>query len=135
MQSVAARNRQARISEAQARIDSVSERFPEKQQGDTWASRGAAGQWTRVHATPRRALFTPCRVARGPSRTDALANYRRTRGVDEDGVQFEIVDNWRHIASAHRLLMKPWTGTTDFVARVIADAKSLGELRQTELGA
>ena len=106
-----------RAERAEERMLAACERYSQGNRSDQWRSRGADGMWVRVHSTPRRSLFTPCRVPRGPARPDLLANIRRTEGVDAEGSKFIIEDDWRHGGNAHRVLNKPWTGTTVFTHR------------------
>ena len=104
----------ARVARAGERTVATCEHYRDGNKEDHWNSRGAEGQWVRVHATPRRSLFTPCRVLRGPARPDLLGEHRTTVGVYEDGSKFRVVDEWRQAGRAHRLLEQPWTGMTTF---------------------
>ena len=93
--------------------------------GDRWESRGANGVWVREHRTPREALFTPCKVARGPAHPDRFAQVRVTRGCFVNGGIFTIEDSWRS-GSAHALLSGPWTGTTTFTSTAVDPHRSNG---------
>ena len=62
-------------------------------------------------------MFTPCRVARGPAHPDLLQSLRRTVGIDINGDQFVVVDDWRSPECAHRVRELPWTGVTTFIAK------------------
>jgi len=46
----------------------------------SWAKEGQDGRWTRIHRSGRRALFTPFKVAGGPSAKTPLKRIRITRG-------------------------------------------------------
>ena len=82
---------------------------------DSWCSKGEAGDWSRRHRTPRRALFTPYKVAGGPDREIRMKRYRVTTGTYvENGQNFKITDDWLKPGNAHRLLKLSWTGTTKF---------------------
>ena len=109
--------RDQRQREARDRMIAVCDRFSERHGGDAWKSRGANGEWARLHATPRRSLFTPCRVARGPAHPDCLRTRRVTEGVDIEGNKFRIDDHWRKPGRAHKVLDLPWTGVTTCPSR------------------
>ena len=82
---------------------------------DSWESSGIGGVWKRCHRTPRRAMFTPHRVAGGPGHDTKLRKERTTRGTYlGTGKTFVIVDSYDDIASEHRLLSHGWIGTTEF---------------------
>ena len=56
---------------------------------------GSSGAWKRAHRTPRRALFTPHRVAGGPGREVALSTRRTTSGAFVGtGEKFVIIDDY-----------------------------------------
>ena len=124
LQSISRLNKRSRHSEAQERLISACSIFDERRGGDDWHSRGEDGQWIRLHATPRRALFTPCRVARGPTHPDNLMCTRITQGVDSQGRPFVIEDDWRESEQAHRVLELPWTGCTTFRTRKLVWAEA-----------
>ena len=46
---------------------------------DVWISSGLSGVWTREHRKPRRSLFTPMRVARGPAANTHFLKIRETQ--------------------------------------------------------
>ena len=107
----------------------MRDRYTERQGSDSWLSRGANNRWVRLHGAPRRSLFTPCRVARGPSHPDELKTVRVTEGVDINGLHFKETDDWRAPGRAHLVREQPWTGTTTFTARTAVWAdESLGEI-------
>ena len=85
----------------------------------------------RLHATPRRSLFTPCSVARGPAHPDCLRTRRVTEGVDIEGNRFRIDDNWREPGRAHIVLDLPWTGVTTFRSRDVIWAEEEPEGRES----
>ena len=101
-----------RAERAHDKMVAACERYSDGNRNDHWNSRGAEGKWTRVHSTPRRSLFTPCRVPRGPARPDLLDEHRTTEGTYADGSKFRIIDSWRQGGRAHRVLEQPWTGVT-----------------------
>ena len=103
-----------RQREAEDRMIAACEKYDPTMKKDQWQTRGAGGEWIRLHATPRKSMFTPCRVARGPSDTDRLSAERVTLGVDARGNKFKIVDDWRCSTLAHKVLEEPWTGCTTF---------------------
>ena len=108
-----------RQKEASDRMLSACERYDSEKRQDKWSSRGAEGEWIRVHCTPRRSMFTPCRVARGPAHPDKLESIRVTVGINSEGEKFEVQDNWREPGKAHRVLSHPWTGVTKFKIRQV----------------
>ena len=108
-------SRDDRLSRADEKMIAACEKYSIGNGQDYWRSRGAGGNWIRVHSTPRRSLFTPCRVPRGPSRPDILHAKRVTEGINTMGEKFRIEDGWREDGSAHRVLAQPWTGITIFV--------------------
>ena len=82
---------------------------------DSWSSTGKGGAWIRAHRTPRRALFTPFKVAGGPDRDIRMKRYRITTGTYiNGGEKFKITDDWLKPNNSHRLLKASWTGITDF---------------------
>ena len=85
--------RSDRTERAHERMVAACERYSDGNRHDHWHARGADGKWTRMHTTPRKSLFTPCRVPRGPARPDLLAGRRVTEGVFSDGNRFKIEDD------------------------------------------
>jgi hypothetical protein len=71
--------------------------------------------WTRRHAKPRVALFTPMKVAGGPQNGLAVGEIRVTLGHYADGQTFSRADLWKELKDAHSLRAKPWTGCTTFI--------------------
>ena len=99
------------------RLDLVQESQPSaaERHVDSWGREGKDGRWTRIHRSARRALFTPFKVAGGPSTKTPLKKIRITRGKYlNSGKTFKIIDDWTVRANAHRLLESAWLGTTDF---------------------
>lgn len=92
----------------------MEDRFTDQKGGDHWTSRGVDGIWSRLHLKPRRSLFTPFKVAKGPKSNDQLGVVRFTRGVTKSGQIFEFHDKWNIEKNAHRLLDEPWVGITKF---------------------
>ena len=93
----------------------TKKRSPEERCVDSWEGGVEGGRWVREHRTPRRALFTPHRVAGGPSVEDCSNTRRITRGVYiRDGTKFEIIDDYSVEDAAHKVLEGAWTGVTEF---------------------
>ena len=82
---------------------------------DGWEVRGLGGTWIRKHNTLRSSLFTPMKVAKGPTHGTHLAKLRRTEGTFVTGEKFTIYDDWTDADRAHRVLKDKWTGTTTFI--------------------
>ena len=95
--------------------EAMGDRLIDRRGGDFWKSRGEGGVWHRVHAKPRKALFTPFKVAKGPGSCEKLNVIRFTKGVTQSGHMFEFHDNWQKTQNAHRLLDEHWIGYTSFV--------------------
>ena len=110
-------NKSLRKKEAQDRLIAAFEKYDLSSRKDAWSSRGDGGEWVRIHATPRRSLFTPGRVPRGPSDIDRLNTERVTKGINASGKMFKIIDDWRCPQAAHKVLDEPWTGCTIFRLR------------------
>ena len=70
--------------------------------------------WIRYHTTPRRALFTPYKVAKGPKRDEMVGAIRVTVGNYADGEEFVRVEGWNELREPHQLLEKMWIGVTMF---------------------
>ena len=100
--------------------DSMGDRLVDKRGGDFWKSRGEGGMWHRIHAKPRRSLFTPLKVAKGPNSSEKLNGTRFTKGVSQSGQKFEFHDCWTKPENAHRILDEPWIGCTTFIAEDVA---------------
>ena len=84
-------------------------------EGDKWIERGEAGRWTRQHKSWRSSLFTPYKVAHGPSTSNkSMGVIRRTIGTYKDGSKLDVTDNWTSPNHAHRTLRMPWQGITVF---------------------
>ena len=94
----------------------MGDRFVDRRGGDFWKSRGEGGVWHRIHAKPRRSLFTPFKVAKGPSSHEKLSGTRFTKGVAQSGQKFEFHDRWTKRENSHRILDEPWIGCTTFIA-------------------
>ena len=94
---------------------------------DSWIESGCSGRWRRIHRTPRRALFTPFRVAGGPAPETEMNKRRVTKGrFIGSKEEFEITDDFTKQSSAHRLLRASWIGETTFceVKVLAAEAES-----------
>ena len=82
---------------------------------DSWILAGDDGVWRRAHRTPRRALFTPFKVAAGPDKSTILKKIRVTRGKYLDTNEaFEVIDDFTNGANSHRVLRAGWLGETEF---------------------
>lgn len=93
----------------------VKTRSAEERCVDTWLSSGTSGEWTRAHRTPRRAMFTPHRVAGGHGSEVMLNRMRITNGTYVGtGEKFQVIDDYHVASSAHRSLGHGWVGTTHF---------------------
>ena len=110
-------DKRARCKSAEHKIIATCDKYAERRGGDSWFSRGSEGTWVRMHSTPRRSLFTPCRVPRGPAHPDELSTHRCTVGVDVNGQSFRIQDDWSNAGASHRVFKLPWTGTTTFMSK------------------
>ena len=102
----------------------------DKCKNDDWIERAENEKWCRWHRNPRRALFTPFKVARGPGRRTKLEPTRITEGVDELGQRFRIEDDWRDPAQSHRVLDLQWVGKTYFKVDPIEDIDLGGDYRR-----
>ena len=105
--------------------DAMDDRYSDKQGGDFWKSRGEGGVWHRIHAKPRRSLFTPFKVAKGPESSERLRGTRFTKGVTRSGQTFEFHDSWQTPNDGHRLLDEHWIGCTTFVVEGKANLSDL----------
>ena len=77
----------------------------------------ATTEVVRIHARPRRALFTPLRVKEAPPGR-CLTPARVTRGTFLDtNESFTWTDTWTARSTAHQWLERPWTGSTTFLRR------------------
>ena len=79
-------------------------------------SYGEEGIWKRAHRTPRRALFTPHRVAGGPGWQTLIGRRRTTIGkYVGSGKKFEIVNDYHDPNhNAHRIIANAWIVTLEF---------------------
>ena len=78
---------------------------------DSW--RNETSCWIRECRRNRRALFTPIGTKDGPN-IYILTGERITRVFYCDGTKDIIRDSWLDDGSTHRILKKPWTGSTYF---------------------
>ena len=69
----------------------------------------------RVHRKPRSCLFTPMKVAGGPSNAASVGACRVTVGRYGDGTSFRRVDDWKVASIPHQPMRREWTGTTTFM--------------------
>ena len=53
--------------------------------GDRWLNKGLNRVWQRVHSSSRFSLFTPFKVANGPSSGHELSPTRFTQGITKSG--------------------------------------------------
>ena len=82
--------------------ETMADRFTDRRGGDHWKTRGEGGVWHRVHTKPRKSLFTPFKVAKGPTSSETLNVVRFTKGVTQSGHKFEFHDNWQKSQNSHR---------------------------------
>ena len=81
---------------------------------DYWGIKDAE-LFVRVHRKPRSCLFTPMRVAGGPSNAASVGACRVTVGRYGDGTSFRRVDDWKVASIPHQPMRREWTGTTTFM--------------------
>ena len=81
---------------------------------DAWMIKKGTKELIREHVNPRRAMFTPYKVAHGPKKHEKVGNIRITIGRFGDGEEFIKVEDWKSLAEAHERTDKPWTGATIF---------------------
>ena len=105
--------------------EAMGDRFVDKKGGDSWKCRGENGIWHRIHSKPRKSLFAPLKVAKGPASSEQLSVTRFTKGVTQSGYTFEFHDNWRDSKNEHRLLDEQWIGCTTFVVEGSANLLGL----------
>ena len=85
-------------------------------EGQRISSPEAVG-WTRRHAKPRAALFTPMKVAGGPRNGLSVGEVRMTMGQYVGGGTFKRADLWKDLEDAHSLRPESWTGYTRFMTK------------------
>ena len=61
-----------------------------------------------------RSLFTLMGTKGVPKSGKDLSWLRITQGTQKDGSTFEIEDDWKNLAMAHRMLPESWVGATTF---------------------
>ena len=64
----------------------------EERHVDSWGKEGQGGRWTRIHRSVRRALFTPFKVAGGPSSKTSLKSIRITKTQLASCIAFFCLD-------------------------------------------
>ena len=111
--------------------DATSDKFMDRKGGDKWKTAGEGGVWRRLHLKPRRSLFTPYKVSKGPSSSDRLGRIRFTKGVTRSGQEFEFHDNWQDPLTAHRLLDEHWVGCTTFIDEAKVDLLAIQMTRSS----
>ena len=89
---------------------------------DYWAERGEHGRWVRVHVEPRRVGFSPNDAPRGPGRKTRLKEERCTKGIDLEGRNFSLNDDWTNNVG-NPIGMSDWTGRTVFLVDKKHDGK------------
>jgi len=80
----------------------------------------------RVHCRERRELFTRLRVSGSPPARELFSCRVTTRMRTNNKEQFRIIDAWTNRECAHRVLARPWTGSTSFVLKQPAKHESEG---------
>ena len=111
--------------------DVTSDKFMDRKGGDKWKTAGEGGVWRRLHLKPRKSLFTPYKVSKGPSSSDRLGRIRFTKGVTRSGREFEFHDNWQDPLAAHRLLDEHWVGCTTFIDEAKVDLLAIQMTRSS----
>ena len=106
--------KKARQREAVEKLSALSSERWDHGGGDAWRSRGTGGVWCRIHREPRKELFTPFRIPRGPSSSTLPAKTRTTTGTTRSGQRFSISDDFRDQRVSHLALHEEWTGVTTF---------------------
>ena len=105
--------------------DLIGDHFADSPGGDYWRWTGDQGIWQRIHMKPRRSLFTPYKVKKGPGKDANMSSVRFTRGVTASGRMFEFHDDWQAPNNSHRLLEEPWVGYTINIVEGMSDNLSL----------
>ena len=113
--------------------DAASDMYMDRKGGDKWKSKGEDGIWHRLHLKPRKSLFIPFKVTKGPSSSDRLGRIRFTKGVTRSGQEFEFHDNWQDPMTAHRILDEHWVGCTTFIDEDKVDLLAI-QLTRDSLG-
>ena len=104
-------------SEKKETFDDIRRAASQVRGGDRWKTRGHEGSWHRWRVTPRKTLFTPYRVAKGPGKDIELNPSRLTVGITKSGRHFETVDNWQSDENSHRDIGESWVGYTVFTQK------------------
>ena len=86
-----------------------------EREADGWLKPSESTRWARAHRKSRTTLFTPMKVANGPSNAGQIGDIRATNGEYLDGEKFVITDRWRTCNDPHAMMARAWTGTTTFV--------------------
>ena len=86
------------------------------QKQDHWVLDKKNKQLTRVHITPRKALFTPNGAKECPINPDSISRERTTEIIDasEGGDPDILEDNWRLRSQANKPMINLWIGKTIF---------------------
>ena len=100
---------------------------------DHWKERGQDNKWIRKHSMPRRALFAPYKIPRGPGRKTKLKKIRVTEGVTEDGQEFRIEDDLTKPDNSHKVLAMNWAGSTSFEIEAEEDISLGGDCRRQRI--
>jgi len=85
---------------------------------DYW-TRESGTTWTRVHITPRRALFTPTRTVVGPNKNtltsgrETYFNIRTPESLRKD--------DWKDSSCSHKVMDTWWTGRTVFKCKLMIE--------------
>ena len=61
---------------------------------------GGSNKWERIHLKWRQTLFTPMKVAKGPTCGDEVGNWRHTVGRLRNGRVFQTSDQWKTLDPA-----------------------------------
>ena len=79
---------------------------------DYWLKRD--DQWIRAHVKPRMAMFTPMKVAGGPTSRDLIGKYRHTFGVEDGYAESYRIQEWNNKANPNERVLRGFTGVTLF---------------------
>ena len=86
---------------------------------DYWKerNRGNDATWLRVHAKVREAMFTPMKVAKGPTSGSEVGKWRHSFFTSGDGPVSYSRDDWESLQNAHERFERPMYGITLFCSR------------------
>ena len=82
---------------------------------------------------PRRAMFTPYKIPRGPGRRTKLKKIRVTEGVTEGGQEFRFEDDWAKPENSNKILSMNWIGSISFEVEAEEDISLGGDCRRQRI--